>query len=148
MRRVPATKLVGLCPMGMGVIDMMGRVALLSASLLATVPAVAQSMSPEAARLFVTGKQFVFSCVDGSRGLGEIHNDGSVIGAYQAGGSGPVRSVSLPPGTLKVKEEMVCASLRGFSFEPCFNLSRTGEQSFRGSLAGLDRIAHCDFARH
>src|SRR6185437_2809568 len=74
--------------------------------------------------------------------------DGSVIGAYQAGGSGPVRSVSLPPGTLKVKEEMVCASLRGFSFEPCFNLSRTGEQSFRGSLAGLDRIAHCDFARH
>ena len=59
--------------MGMGVIDMMGRVALLIASLLATVPAVAQSMSPEAARLFVTGKQFVFSCVDGSRGLGEIH---------------------------------------------------------------------------
>jgi hypothetical protein len=146
--RPAATNQLGACPTGMGEIDMIARVALLVASLLATVPAVAQSMSPEAARLFVTGKQFVFTCVDGSRGLGEIHDDGSLIGAYQAGGSGPVRSVSLPPGTLKVKGEKVCASLRGFSFEPCFNLSRTGEHSFRGSVAGLDVIAHCDFARH
>jgi hypothetical protein len=127
---------------------MIARLAVLTASLLSTVPAIAQSMSPEAARLFVTGKQFVFSCFDGSRGLGEIHVDGSVIGAYQAGGSGPVQSASFPPGTLKVKGEMVCASVRGFSFEPCFNLSRTGEQSFRGSLAGLDHIAHCEFVRH
>jgi hypothetical protein len=33
------------------------------------------------------------------------------------------------------------------SFEPCFNLNRTGEQSFRASLTGLGSFAHCDFAR-
>jgi len=123
-------------------------VAFFIASLLATVPAAAQSMSPEAARQFVTGKQFVFNCADGSRGLGQIHDDGSVIGAIQRSGSGPVHSISLPPGTLKVKGDAVCASLRGLSFEPCFNLSKTGEQGFRGWLSGLDRIAHCDFVRH
>jgi hypothetical protein len=62
---------------------MISRLALLIASLLATVPAAAQSMSPEAARQFVTGKQFVFTCVDGSRGLGEIHDDGSVMGPFR-----------------------------------------------------------------
>jgi hypothetical protein len=82
---------------------MIARVALLVASLLATGPAVAQSMSPEAARQFVTGKQFVFTCVEGSRGLGRIQDDGSVIGAIQMSGSGPVHSITLPPGTLKVK---------------------------------------------
>ena len=127
---------------------MISRLALLIASLLATVPAAAQSMSPEAARQFVTGKQFVFTCVDGSRGLGEIHDDGSVIGAIQMGGSGPVHSITLPRGTLRVKGDAVCAALRGLSFEPCFNLSRTGEQGFRGSLSGLERIAQCDFVRH
>jgi hypothetical protein len=131
-----------------GEINMIARVALFIASLLASVPAVAQSLSPEAARQLVTNKQFVFTCVDGSRGLGEIHDDGSVIGAFQVSGSGPVRSISLPPGTLKVKGHAVCASLRGLPFEPCFNLSRTGEQSFRGAVAGLDSIAHCEFVRH
>jgi hypothetical protein len=118
------------------------------ATLLAAVPAAAQSMSPEAARQFVNGKQFLFTCVDGSRGLGEIHDDGSVIGAIQMGGAGPVHSVTLPRGTLRVKGDAVCATLRGLSFEPCFNISRTAEQGFRGSLLGLDRIAHCDFVRH
>jgi hypothetical protein len=132
----------------MGEIDMIARAAMLIASLLATAPAMAQSMSPDAARRFVIGKQFSFTCVDGSRGLGEIHDDGSVIGAFQMNGSGPVRSISLSPGTLKVKGDVVCASLRGLSFEPCFNLSRTGEQSFRGAVAGLDSIAHCEFVRH
>jgi hypothetical protein len=132
----------------MGGINMIARVALFIASLLASGSAVAQSMSPEASRQFVTGKQFVFSCVDGSRGLGQIHDDGSVIGAFQMSGSGPVRSISLPPGTLKVKGHGVCATLRGLSFEPCFNLSKTSEQGFRGSVSGLDSIAHCDFVQH
>jgi hypothetical protein len=126
---------------------MIARIALFIASLLASVPTVAQSLSPEAARQFVTDKQFVFSCVDGSRGLGEIHEDGSVIGAFQMCGSGPVRSISLPPGTVKAKGQAVCATLRGLSFEPCFNLSRTSEQGFRGAVSGLDSIAHCDFVR-
>jgi len=55
--------------------------------------------------------------------------------------------LGFPPGTLKVKGEAVCATLKGLSFEPCFNLNRTGEQSFRGSLTGLGGFAYCDFVR-
>jgi hypothetical protein len=116
---------------------MIARIALFIASLLASVPTVAQSLSPEAARQFVTDKQFVFSCVDGSRGLGEIHEDGSVIGAFQMSGSGPVRSISLPPGTLKVKGQAVCRA--STSAEPANKAS--------GAVSGLDSIAHCDFVR-
>jgi hypothetical protein len=46
-----------------------------------------------------------------------------------------------------VKGDAVCATLKGLSFEPCFNLDRTGEQSFRASLTGFGSFAHCDFAR-
>jgi hypothetical protein len=75
---------------------MIARVTiLLIASLLATAPAMAQSMSAEAAQRFVTGKLFEFSCFEGSRGLGQICSDGSVIGTIQVSGSGPVRSVGL-----------------------------------------------------
>jgi hypothetical protein len=126
---------------------MIARVTILIASLLATAPAMAQSMGAEAAQRFVSGKLFAFSCVEGSRGLGQIHNDGSATGTIQVSGSGPVRSFGLPPGTFKVKGEAVCATLKGLSFEPCFNLNRTGEQSFRASLTGLGGFAHCDFAR-
>jgi hypothetical protein len=45
---------------------MIARVAILIASLLATAPAMAQSMSAEAAQRFVTGKLFAFSCFEGS----------------------------------------------------------------------------------
>ena len=126
---------------------MIARVAVLVASLLAIAPAMAQSLSPEAAQRFVTGKLFAFTCFDGTRGLGQIHGDGSVTGTIQVSGSGPVRPIGLPPGTLKVKGDNVCATLKGLSFEPCFNLSKTGEQSFRGSLTGLAGFAHCDFVR-
>src|SRR5437764_11019176 len=126
---------------------MIARVAIVVVSLLAAVSARAEVLSPEAARRFVTGKLFAFQCFDGSRGLGRIYGDGSVIGTIQFSGSGPVRSVWLPPGTLRVKGDAVCATLKGLSFEPCFTLSRTGEQSFRGSLSGLGSIAYCDFVR-
>jgi hypothetical protein len=46
----------------------------------------------------------------------------------------------------RVKGEAVCASLNRLSIEPCFNLNRTGDQSFRGSISGLD-FAYCDFTR-
>jgi hypothetical protein len=126
---------------------MIARFAVVVAALLATGPALAQNMNPEAARRFVTGKLFAFNCVDGSRGLGRIYADGSIIGTIQVNGSGPVRSVWLPPGTLRVKGEAICASLKGMSFEPCFNLNRTSEQSFRGSVSGMGMIAYCDFTR-
>ena len=54
--------------------------------------------------------------------------------------------VSLLSGTLKVKGEAVCASLNRLPIEPCFNLNRTDDQSFRGSISGLD-FAYCDFTR-
>ena len=104
-------------------------------------------MSVEASWWFVTGKLFAYHCFDGSRGLGRIYADGSVIGTIQYNGSGPVRSIWLPPATLRVKGDAICASLKGLSFEPCFNLSRTGEQSFRGSVSGMGMIAYCDFTR-
>jgi hypothetical protein len=126
---------------------MIARVTILIASLLAAAPAMAQSMNAEAAQRFVTGNLFGFSCFEGSRGVGQIYSDGSVTGTIQVSGSGPVRSFGLPPGTFKVKGEAVCATLKGLSFEPCFNLNRTGEQSFRASLTGFGSFAHCDFAR-
>src|ERR1700731_4982934 len=93
--------------------------------LLAASPAMAQTMNAEAAKRFVTGKLFAFHGIDGSRGLGRIYVDGSVIGTVQFNGSGPMKSVWLPPGTLRVKGEAICASLKGLSFEPCFNLTPT-----------------------
>jgi hypothetical protein len=126
---------------------MIARFALGVALCFATGPAVAQTMNAEAARRFVTGKLFAYNCVDGSRGLGRIYADGSVIGTIQSSGSAPVRSVWLPPGTLRVKGEAICASLKGLSFEPCFSLNRTSEQTFRASVNGMGMIAYCDFAR-
>jgi hypothetical protein len=126
---------------------MIARAAILIAGLLVTTPAMAQSMSPEAAQRFVNGKLFAFSCFEGTRGVGRISSDGSVIGSIQVRGSGPVQSFGFPPGTLRVKGDAVCASLKGGALEPCFNLNRTGEQSFRGSLAGLGGFAYCDFVR-
>ena len=121
----------------------MVRFAALVASFLATGPALAQNMNAEAARRFVTGKLFAFRCVDGSGGSGRIYADGSVIGKIQSNGSEPERPVWLPPGTLRVQGNLVCASLKGLSFDPCFNVTRTG--SFRGSVIGMDLIAYCDF---
>jgi len=130
-----------------GGIQMIMRVTILVASLLASAQAIAEPMGPEVAQRFVTGKLFAFNCVDGTRGLGQIYTDGSAMATIQVSGSGPARTLGFPPGTLKVKGEAVCATLKGLSFEPCFNLNRTGEQSFRGSLTGLGGFAYCDFVR-
>jgi hypothetical protein len=73
----------------------------------------AEEMSPEQAHRFVVGKLFEASCFDGTRAVGRIHGDGSVIGTIQFRGAGPERSAWLPAGTLKVRGEAVCASLKG-----------------------------------
>ncbi len=125
---------------------MIARFAIVIVTVLAVGPALAQSMNADAARRFVTGKLFAFNCFDGSRGTGRIYDDGSIIGTIQLHGAGPVRSVWLPAGTLRVKGEAVCASLKGMPIEPCFNLSRTSDQSFRGAVSGLG-FAYCDFTR-
>jgi hypothetical protein len=123
---------------------MIARFAIVIVTLLAAVTAQAETLSPEAARRFVAGKLFAFNCFDGSRGAGRIYGDGSVIGTIQMRGSGPVRAVWLPAGTLRVRGESWCASLQGMAFEPCFRLEKTTERSFRGSWLGF---AYCDFTR-
>jgi hypothetical protein len=125
---------------------MIARFAIVVVTLLAAFPALAEPMTPEAARRFVAGKLFAFNCFDGSRGTGRIYGDGSVIGTVQMRGTGPMRAVWLPAGTLVVRGEAVCASLKGMPFEPCFNLNKTDERSFRGSVSGLG-FAYCDFTR-
>ena len=122
---------------------MIARCAIVIVMLLAFRPAVAESLNGDAARRFVVGKLFAFN---GSRGASQIYGDGSVVGTIQFQGVGPVEWVSLPSGTLKVKGEAVCASLHRLPIEPCFNLNRTDDQSFRGSISGLD-FAYCDFTR-
>jgi hypothetical protein len=104
-------------------------------------------MTPEQARRFVAGKVFAFTCVDGTRGSGRIHHDGSVAGSVQFSGSGPVRYARLPVNTIRVGAKQVCASLKGLPFEPCFNLDKTSEASFRGSVQGMS-FAYCDFRKH
>jgi hypothetical protein len=108
--------------------------------------AVAESLDADQARHFVAGKLFEFRCFDGSRGAGRIDEDGSVVGTIQIHGSGQVYSASLPLGTVKLKGEKICASLNGVAFEPCFDVDRTGTQSFHGSLSGMS-WAFCDFTR-
>jgi hypothetical protein len=116
------------------------------AGLLAAVPAVAGEMSVEEARRFVYGKLFSYECFEGTRGMGRIYSDGSVIGSIQLQGSGPVRYAHLPPGTIHVKGESVCASLRGLPVSPCFTLDKTSETSFRGAIHGMG-FASCNFTR-
>jgi hypothetical protein len=123
---------------------MIARFAVVVATLLAASLACAETLSPDAARRFVAGKLFAFNCFDGSRGAGRIYGDGSVIGTIQFHGTGPVRGVWLPAGTLRERGGAVCASLKGMAFEPCFHLEKLDERSFRGSWMGF---AYCDFTR-
>ena len=110
----------------------------------AIAPAVAGQMNAEEARRFVIGKVFSFTCVDGTRGAGRILEDMGAAGSVQFSGSGPIRHVRLPGNTLQVRGQAVCASLRGIPFEPCFNLDKQDERSFRGSVSGMS-FAYCDF---
>jgi hypothetical protein len=125
---------------------MLVRFAIVLAGLLAAWPAGAGEMRTEEARRFIAGKLYSFRCFEGTAGAGRIHHDGSVVGVIRFGGAGAVRYVNLPAGTLRVKGETWCAALKGISFEPCFNLEKTDEYSFRGSVSGLG-FAYCNFTR-
>jgi hypothetical protein len=125
---------------------MVMRSTILVASLLVAGAACAEPMNADQARRFVAGKLFAYTCFDGTRGTGRISNDGSVVGTVQVRGAGPLRNTALPPGTLHVKGQSVCATVRGMPFDPCFNLEKTDAQSFRGSVSGLG-FAYCDFTR-
>jgi hypothetical protein len=109
-------------------------------------PALAGMMTADEARRFVAGKVFAFSCADGTRGTGRILDDFGAAGAVQFNGAGAVRHVRLPGNTLQIRGQAVCASIKGLPFEPCFNLDKRDERSFRGSVSGMG-FAYCDF-RH
>lgn len=110
------------------------------------MPAMAGNMTAEEARKFVAGKVFAFSCFDGTRGAGRVFDDGGAAGAVQFSGSGPSRNMRLPGNTLQVRGQAICASIKGLPFEPCFNLVKNDERSFRGAVSGMG-FAYCDF-RH
>ncbi|MBK3665117.1 hypothetical protein JJE66_28280 [Bradyrhizobium diazoefficiens] len=107
-------------------------------------PAIAGSMNADEARRFVAGKVFAFTCFDGTRGAGRILDDLGAAGAVQFSGAGPVRHLRLPGNTLQIRGQNVCASIKGIPFEPCFNLEKTDDRSFRGSVSGMG-FAYCDF---
>src|SRR3981189_3752007 len=109
-------------------------------------PALAGQMNADEARRFVAGKVFAFTCFDGTRGAGRVLDDMGAAGAVQFSGAGPVRHMRLPGNTLQIRGQSVCASIKGVPFEPCFNLDKRDERSFRGWVSGM-AFAYCDF-RH
>jgi hypothetical protein len=110
------------------------------------VPALAGMMNADEARRFVAGKIFAFTCFDGTRGAGRVLDDLGAAGSIQFSGSGPIRHVRLPGNTLQIRGQAVCASIKGLPFEPCFNIDKRDDRSFRGSVSGMG-FAYCDF-RH
>ncbi|HEY3791967.1 MAG TPA: hypothetical protein VGM09_09060 [Bradyrhizobium sp.] len=107
-------------------------------------PALAGMMNADEARRFVAGRVFTFNCFDGTRGAGRILDDMGAVGSVQFSGAGPIRHIRLPGNTLQIRGQAVCASIRGIPFEPCFNLDKKDEVSFRGSVSGMS-FAYCDF---
>ena len=125
---------------------MVVRIAVALVAVAAAFPAFAETMNAEAARHFVAGKHFSFTCFEGSIGSGRIFHDGSVAGVVRMGGTGPTRFVHMPPGTLYVKGDAICSNVKGAFFNPCFNLDKTSDRSFRGAISGFG-FAYCDFRR-
>lgn len=120
--------------------------AVVVAAVTGATPAFADDLKADEARRFIAGKQFTYQCFEGTSGRGRINADGSVAGYISVRGNQAPRFVVLPAGTLRVKGDQYCASLRGVPFEPCFHLNRTSPHSFRGAVSGLG-FAYCDFSR-
>jgi hypothetical protein len=117
-----------------------------AALLLAASTAHAQTMTAEQAKEFVSGGLFSYRCFDGTHGGGRIFTDGSASGSIRVMGRGQTRYMRLPPNTLYLAGSQVCARLKGLPFEPCFNLVKTGADSFRGSISHMS-FMYCDFNR-
>jgi hypothetical protein len=117
------------------------------AFLAVSAPALAQeTMTADMAREFVIGKFFTYRCFDGTYGSGRIDGDGSAAGTIRVTGQGTSHYLRLPTNTLYVLGNQVCARLKSLPFEPCFNLTKTGPESFRGSLSNMN-FMYCTFDR-
>jgi hypothetical protein len=123
---------------------MLLRVAVVCASVLAAASAFAEELGPDQARAFVVGKLFAYTCFDGTAGAGRIFADGSVVGTIRPRGHGELRFAALPPGTIQVTGNSMCAHLSGLLIQPCFRVEKLDYKSFRGSISGLS-FAYCDF---
>jgi hypothetical protein len=123
---------------------MLLRVIVACACALGVTSALAEDLTPEQARVFIAGKLFTYNCFDGTNGVGRIFADGSIIGTIRLPGTNLVRFATLPPGTIKVTANSVCAHLPGLPIEPCFRVQKIDYRSFRGSISGLG-FAYCDF---
>jgi hypothetical protein len=69
--------------------------------------------SVQRATAFVVGNLFAYSCFDGTAGMGRIMADGSVVGTITPGGRGEAKFAALPPGTIKIDGNSMCAHLHG-----------------------------------
>ncbi|MFC6495258.1 hypothetical protein ACFSKM_24005 [Ancylobacter dichloromethanicus] len=131
----------------MRVFSALPAVAVLAATVAAPMAsASAETLTAQDAQRFVMGQTFSYTCYEGTAGSGRIMPDGSVAGTIQIRGKGSARYVTLPAGTIMVRGEKVCAKLKGMAFQPCFELEKTDKVSFRGNLAGADRL-WCEFKR-
>src|SRR3954462_8400326 len=111
------------------------RAAVALVSVLAATPAFAEPMNAETARRFVAGKLFAFTCFEGSSGTGRIFNDGSVAGVMRMRGTGPTRFMHLPAGSRFPREGRICSNGKGVFVNPCFELNKTSDRSFRGAVS-------------
>lgn len=124
-----------------------GKHVLAAALFFAGAPAIAQeTMTADMAREFVIGRFFTYQCFDGTYGSGRIDGDGSAAGTIRVTGKGNSHYLRLPTNTLYVLGNQVCARLKGLPFEPCFNLTKTGPDTFRGSLSNMN-FMYCTFNR-
>jgi hypothetical protein len=109
-------------------------------------PASPEALNAKTARAFVAGKLFAYQCFDGTNGVGRISGDGSVTGTIRVYGKDPTRYIRLPVNTVYENGEQICATVKGLPFSPCFNITKTGETSFRGAISGMG-FMYCDFVR-
>lgn len=131
----------------MGLRMMLRGVVLFTATLSIVGSAQAgEFLKPAQAKAFVADKLFNYTCFDGTTGAGRIHADGSVVGSIKIRGQSQARYVALPANTIRVNPDSICASVRGIPMQPCFNVEKINEHSFRGSISGLG-FAYCEFTR-
>jgi len=110
------------------------------AGLLAAVPALAGNMGAEEARSFVVGNLFSFTCFEGTSGEGRVDADGSVGGMVRLGASGTSQYATLPPGTLRVRGDAICALVSLIPFEvPAIGRFASCQFSMQTGQAGMAR---------
>ncbi|HMN51657.1 MAG: hypothetical protein KF794_02410 [Xanthobacteraceae bacterium] len=124
------------------------RLSLILLAFAIAFPASAQEtvLGAKQARAFIAGKIFGYRCFDGTTGIGRIDHDGSVAGTIRPGEDKPSRYIRLPVNTVYESGDQICATLRGARFSPCFTITKTSHNSFRGAIAGLG-FMYCDFVR-